>query len=80
MMPGETILSGAASTCDECGIKPQLKVCESVAGWYVGAYCCCGPYSRESDYFVSKVEAERALPGFKAALADEVVVPMAVRR
>ena len=61
MLPGETIRSGAAPTCEDCGETPELKVCESMAGYYVGTYCKCGPYSRESGYYRTRGECERAL-------------------
>lgn len=63
MMPGETIFSGASETCPDCGIKPELQVCQSPAGFYLGTYCDCGPYSRETNYFKTRKEAERALFG-----------------
>ena len=50
MLPGETILSGAPSTCPECGREVQFQVCQSAAGYYIGTMCDCGPYTRESDY------------------------------
>ena len=61
MIPGETILSGAPSTCPDCQIRLVLQVCRSAAGYYLGTYCNCGPYSRESEYFDSREEAEKAL-------------------
>ena len=61
MIPGETILSGGACTCPDCGVRPVLQVCRSAAGYYLGTWCDCGPYSRESDYFNTREEAEEAL-------------------
>lgn len=61
MLQGETIMSGAPDTCDECGIELKLEVCRSAAGHYLGTWCNCGPYSRESGYFASRKEAEEAL-------------------
>ena len=61
MIPGETILSGAPSTCRTCGVKLVLKPCRSGAGWYLGTACFCGPYSRESVYFKTEEEAKEAL-------------------
>lgn len=63
MLPGETILSGADPQCSECGIKPELDVYMSGAGYYIGTYCNCGPYSRESYYFKTHEEAKKALEG-----------------
>lgn len=61
MMPGETIASGAAETCSDCGVTPKLDVYRSSAGYYIGTYCNCGPYSRESGYYKKREDAERAL-------------------
>lgn len=60
MLPGETIRSGAAGVC--CGNKLELRVMCSGAGYYLGTICPgCGPYSRETEYYRSKTEAEEAL-------------------
>ena len=61
MLPGETISSGASDTCEDCGVKLELQVLRSAAGYYIGAICDCGPYSRESDYYPSREKAELAL-------------------
>ena len=61
MMPGETILTGASPKCSTCEIAPSFAVCISAAGYYIGTYCLCGPYSRESDYFKHEADAEAAL-------------------
>ena len=61
MIPGETIASGADPTCDECKLTVVLSVYRSNAGWYIGTYCNCGPYSRESGYYHTKEDAENAL-------------------
>lgn len=61
MMPGETILSGADSTCSDCGVTPKFEVLQSPAGYYIGTQCKCGPYSRESDYYKKRGDAEAAL-------------------
>lgn len=63
MMTGETILSGAAFTCPDCKVEPVLGVYRSAAGHYIGTYCNCGPYSRESSYFGTRKDAEVALSG-----------------
>jgi hypothetical protein len=60
MLAGETISSGASETCNDCKVKVKLQVCRSAAGWYIGTWCGCGPYSRESDY-MSEEEAEHLL-------------------
>jgi hypothetical protein len=61
VLPGETIASGANPTCGECQRTPELKVYESGAGFYIGTYCACGPYSRESGYYPSREAAYDAL-------------------
>jgi hypothetical protein len=65
MIPGETIRSGAPRTCPECGIMPPFGVCHSSAGYYIGTYCECGPYSRETEYFKSEIDAKMALIKFR---------------
>ncbi len=61
MLPGETIASGAASTCPECGTVLELQVLRSAAGYYIGTACACGPYSRESGYYPTREKAANAL-------------------
>jgi hypothetical protein len=61
MMPGETIQSGAPVLCPDCRREATLLICTSAAGYYVGTWCDCGPYSRESGYFERVEEAEKAL-------------------
>lgn len=63
MIPGETIASGATPKCESCDETPDLDVHRSPggAGYYIGTYCACGPYSRESEYFSSRAIAEQAL-------------------
>lgn len=67
MLPGETIMSGAPSTCPDCGVTPELDVHRSAAGYYIGTFCGCGPYSRESDYYPTREAAEAALKSGKVA-------------
>ncbi len=59
--PGETITLGASPTCETCGCTPTFQPCKSNAGWYVGTYCACGPYSRESTYYRTKEEVARRI-------------------
>ena len=61
MLPGETITSGAPDKCPECHTKVKLMVMHSQAGYYIGSYCKCGPYSRESDYYPSREAAQADL-------------------
>ena len=58
---GETIHSGAAAACEDCGRVLVPQVCRSGGGFYIGTWCDCGPYSRESGYFRSREEAEAIL-------------------
>ena len=61
VLPGECIES-TQTVCAECGRELPIKVCRSVAGFYIGFFCPhCGPYSRESGYFPSHEDAEQAL-------------------
>lgn len=61
MHEGETIQSGAPSTCPDCKKVLKLEVLTSGAGHYIGTQCDCGPYSRESQYFRTHEGAAAAL-------------------
>lgn len=61
MLPGETINSGAPMTCPECGVTVEPDVHLSAAGYYIGTYCNCGPYSCESGYYPSEEAARTAM-------------------
>jgi hypothetical protein len=61
LLPGETIHSGASKTCNSCGVTPPFEVFRSNAGFYIGTYCNCGPYTRESHYYKTFKEAKTAL-------------------
>jgi len=55
-------LNGVEGTKCDCGQKLELKVCSTPAGYYLGYECeQCGPWSRETDYFRTRAEAELAL-------------------
>lgn len=56
-VPGETIYTGAPARCEDCGVELVAAVHQSGAGFYVGTFCDCGPYSRESGYFPTREEA-----------------------
>jgi len=62
-LPGE--LKGIEGTaCVDCEKDLELQVLQSAAGYYLGYYCpCSGPYSRETDYFGTREDAEKALKG-----------------
>jgi hypothetical protein len=67
---GETILTGAPSVC--CGVNLKFEVLRSAAGYYIGTACPrCGPYSRESNYFISRQEAEDTLVLWREGQYDE---------
>lgn len=60
-LPGECVRD-VETNCVECGAHLEIQVCKSMAGYYVGFWCDrCGPYSRESGYYQSREEAEKAL-------------------
>lgn len=61
MLAGETIRSGAPATCPHCGIAPDMQVYLSGGGWYIGTWCNCGPYTRESEYYATPESAQGAL-------------------
>ena len=65
MIPGETILNGAPNVCPDCKRKLEFAVQQSAAGYYVGTWCDCGPYSRETEYFDTREEAEMSLACYK---------------
>ena len=61
MLPGETIHSGASPKCLDCGAEVKEEVLMPAAGYYIGTYCLCGPYSRESHYYPTRESAQHAL-------------------
>ena len=61
MLLGETVRSGAPEICTTCKIKTFNEVLISAAGYYIGRFCNCGPYSRESHYYPSRKAADEAL-------------------
>jgi hypothetical protein len=56
---GETGHGG--SSCPDCKEELPLQVLRSAAGYYIGTFCNCGPYSRESGYYETRKQAEQAL-------------------
>lgn len=60
-LPGETIHTGASSICPDCKVVLKEQVLMSAAGYYIGTYCNCGPYSRESSYYKTRESAQKAL-------------------
>lgn len=48
--------------CDDCNEPLDYGVQHSNAGYYLGTWCPnCGPYGRESGYFLTRKLAEKAL-------------------
>jgi hypothetical protein len=62
MLPGETLGNGAPKVCEDCGVKLVPKVLYTCA-YYIGTECDCGPYSRESEYFKKREDAQKVLDG-----------------
>ncbi len=60
-LPNETIATGAEPRCRDCQAVAKIAVHRSAAGFYVGSWCRCGPYSRESGYHPTREAAEAAL-------------------
>lgn len=60
-LPGETLATGAAEVCADCGIRFVIKVLRSAAGYYLGTECQCGPWTRESGYYDTAAQAQEAL-------------------
>ena len=50
-LKGETLHLGASPICPGCGKIAKMGVYHSAAGFYIGSYCRCGPYTRESLYY-----------------------------
>jgi len=50
-LPGETLHTGADPICAVCKQTAKMRVCHSNAGFYIGSYCGCGPYTRESLHY-----------------------------
>jgi hypothetical protein len=59
-LPGET-LRKVEHTCEDCGTRMELSVQQSAAGYYLGFWCNCGPYSRETGYYPTHEAAKAAL-------------------
>lgn len=63
MLPGETLASQCLSDhkkCEDCKKELIPHVMRSAAGYYIGTSCDCGPYSRESGYYKSALDAQTA--------------------
>jgi len=63
MLPKKkSVRSGAAAIVSDCDGPLQFRVCPSHAGYYIGTYYRdCGPFSRESEYYARRRDAERDL-------------------
>lgn len=64
MLPGETLASRGGTEfhkCEDCHKELIPKVLHSAAGYYIGTFCNCGPYSRESGYYPTQESAQQDL-------------------
>jgi len=60
-LPGECV-NDTRTVCIDCGTELNIRVLSSAAGYYIGFFCPqCGPYSRESNYYRTRAEAETDL-------------------
>lgn len=57
VLPGENIAHGAPDVCPDCNRRLDFEVGSSAAGYYIGTWCDCGPYSRESGYYPTHEDA-----------------------
>lgn len=62
-VPGElTGIKDNVIKCCDCNSDLPLRVLCSAAGHYIGRWCPqCGPYTRETGYYKSNEEAQKAL-------------------
>ena len=61
MLKNETLGKTHNRSCPDCKEKLENKVLRSAGGYYIGTFCLCGPYSRESGYYRSPEEAQSDL-------------------
>ena len=47
--------------CSQCDKRLDLGVYHTDAGYYVGTECDCGPFSRDTPYFIRQGDAEIVL-------------------
>ena len=74
MFPGETIMSGAnKGQFNKFGVS-ELKVMKSAAGFYLGTTKDVEefPYSRETGYFPTQEEAEKAFKSWKEGIYTNI--------
>lgn len=62
VVPRETIGNGAPHVCPDCNVRLVPKIMMTCA-YYIGTECDCGPYSRESEYFKKREQAQKVLDG-----------------
>jgi hypothetical protein len=72
MIPGETLGNGAPQVCPDCKVKLVPKVLHTWA-YYIGTQCDCGPYSRESEYFKLREDAQKVLDGMIYGRTEKAV-------
>lgn len=79
MLPGETVLSGASKTCEDCGKELKPDVIFKNGRVYIGTECCRITITRESEYYRTPLEAEADLPAFQAAFDGTGSIPKMAR-
>lgn len=57
--------------CPDCGEDLALEVFQDDQGYYIGTYCKCGAYDRESQYFCTEEDARQELPAWQDAFKKE---------
>jgi hypothetical protein len=62
-LPGE--IGHSFATCSDCAQVLTPQVLRSGAGFYIGTFCHCGPYSRESGYYPSREAAQADLDALR---------------
>jgi len=68
MLPRETISNGADPICPDCGKEATWFVRSNGTSNCVATHCNCGMYSRETQYTISRQEAEDWLDKINSAL------------
>lgn len=72
----DTIIGGdvGMAKCNECFEWPTVEVLKT-CGYFVGTTCKCGPcYSRETEYFKTRGEAEAIFPEVDGLVNDRLML------
>lgn len=52
-------MSDDSIKCEDCKSEMPIEVLRSPAGFYIGRFCPqCGPYSRDSGYHNTRIQAQ----------------------